>query len=110
MQSEPTDGLEALTRRVAKLERVIQALANRVAGEDAVRNVLLDLVEPPRSREATDGLMNNQEACAYLAMASSTWRNFRAKHGIHPVTRVGRSPRYRRRDLDDVIARLGGGP
>lgn len=94
--------LEDLVRRVERLERLLTALAERAAGEESVRLVLLDAVEVQQSGASEDGLLSNTEACELLAMAPSTWRAFRKRWGIQPAKKVGRRPRYHRRHLEEA--------
>jgi hypothetical protein len=50
-------------------------------------------------------LLNRKDAAAYLKVSVSSLERWE-KAGIGPrITRIGRRPKYRRRDLDDYLSR-----
>ncbi|NLX98443.1 MAG: helix-turn-helix domain-containing protein [Rhodopirellula sp.] len=65
-----------------------------------------DLPTRRQAADSPDDLMTREQAAGYMQMAPQTlavWAST-GRYGL-PYIRVGRSVRYRRRDLDEFMAR-----
>ena len=68
-----------------------------------------DDAELESSRSSSPEIMTGEQVARYLGVAAKTIRNWTSQ-GTIPYKRVGGSPRYRKKDIDEMMAvnRLGG--